>query len=87
MAASPAEEIELHPFRWGGPYSEMRAKRACLHDDGLCAELRVSWLDPGERIILRSSEIVGFDMGYFYDDHFPTHERNGRGKHYTRSLV
>ena len=39
-------------------------------------------MNEGERIILRSSEIVGFDTGYFYDDHFPTQEQNGRGKEY-----
>lgn len=36
----------------------------------------------GERLILRSSEIVGFDSGYFYDDHFPTQEQDGRGREY-----
>jgi len=72
----------LRPYSWGGPYAEMRAKYACPHDDGLCAELLVPWMNEGERIILRSSEIVGFDTGYFYDDHFPTQEQNGRGKEY-----
>jgi hypothetical protein len=77
-----SQNIELRPYRWGGPYAEMRAKYACPHDDGLCAEVRVPWLPKGERLILRAAEIVGFDSGYFYDDHFPTQELQGRGKDY-----
>jgi hypothetical protein len=39
-------------------------------------------MKDGERLILRAAEIVGFDSGYLYDDHFPTQEQEGRGKDY-----
>ncbi len=76
------DQIELRPYEWGGPYVEHRVKYACRHDDGLCAEVRVPWFEPGERLILRTSEIVGHGEAYFYDDHFPTQEQNGRGRGY-----
>ena len=75
------EKVKVQPYFWRGSYAEMRS-RFCAHDDGLCADLRAPWMSEGERLILRSSEIVGFDSGYFYDDHFPTHEPDGRGREY-----
>ena len=44
------------------------------HDAGLCAEARAGWMPEGERLILRTSEIVGYEGGYLYDDHFPAEE-------------
>jgi hypothetical protein len=86
-AASTTEKarpqtVELRPYLWEGPYTKMRSKVACPHDDGLCAEVRAPWMAAGERLILRTSEIVGYDLGYLYDDHFPTQEQKGRGKDY-----
>jgi hypothetical protein len=74
--------IQMRPYLWEGPYSQHREKYATKHDTGLCIDLRAPWFPKGERLILRTSEIVGFDTGYFYDDHFPTQEQNGRGKGY-----
>ena len=36
----------------------------------------------GEKLILRSSEIVGYDTGFLYDDHSPTTNVLGREKGY-----
>jgi hypothetical protein len=36
----------------------------------------------GERLIIRSCEIVGYDSGFLYDDHLPASEPEGRGKTY-----
>ena len=47
----------------------MRTSTGSYHDVGLCAEVRADWMKEGERIILRSSEIVGWPESYFYDDH------------------
>lgn len=77
-----ASKVELRPYQWQGPYTKMRAERACPHDAGLCADLRAPGMKPGERLILRAAEIVGYESGYFYDDHFPTQEQQGRGKGY-----
>ena len=79
---SAVKQIELRPYKWGGVYAEHRKEYACPHDDGLCVDVRVPWLKEGERLILRTSEIVGHDAAYFYDDHFPTQEQNGRGRGY-----
>ena len=76
------DKIELRPYIWDGPYSEMRPQGATPHDPGLCADARAPWMKDGDRLILRTSEIVGYDTGYFYDDHFPTQELETRGKHY-----
>jgi hypothetical protein len=35
-----------------------------------------------ERLIIRSSEVVGYETGFLYDDHFPPSEPGGRGKNY-----
>jgi hypothetical protein len=75
-------KIELRPYIWDGPYSEMRPKGATPHDPGLCADARAPWMAEGDRLILRTSEIIGYDTGYFYDDHFPTQELDTRGKTY-----
>ena len=52
------------------------------HDWRLCAEVRAPWMAKGERLIIRSSEIVGYETGFLYDDHFPPSEPDGRGKNY-----
>jgi len=75
-------KIKLRPYIWDGPYAEMRPKGATPHDPGLCADARAPWMADGDRLILRTSEIIGYDTGYFYDDHFPTQELNTRGKTY-----
>ncbi|MAV34531.1 MAG: hypothetical protein CMJ59_03650 [Planctomycetaceae bacterium] len=81
--AATSSRIEMRPYRWTkSPYTEHREAHATPHDDGLCVDLRAPWFEKGERLILRTSEIVGFDNGYLYDDHFPTQEQNGRGKDY-----
>jgi len=77
-----SSQLELRPYEWTGPYSEMREKYATRHDTGLCIDLRAPWMADGERLILRTSEIVGYDAGYLYDDHFPVQEQDGRGKSY-----
>lgn len=74
-------KIQIRPYIWAGPYAEMRSS-LYKHDPGLCAEVRASWMAKGERIIIRSSEIVGYDGGYLYDDHIPVLDLEGRGKDY-----
>lgn len=73
--------LTIKPYAWEGPYSEMRNKGA-KHDWRLCAELRAPWMVKGERLIIRSSEVVGYETGFLYDDHFPPSEPEGRGKNY-----
>ncbi|MFH0965885.1 MAG: hypothetical protein V2A58_17950 [Planctomycetota bacterium] len=75
-------ELEIRPYTWAGPYAEMRTKNGWEHDAGLCAEVRAGWMGTGERLILRTSEIVAYETGYLYDDHFPPCEQDGRGKGY-----
>ena len=77
-----AAALELHPYEWSGPYAEMRSSVNGPHDAGLCAEIRGAWLPAGERIILRTSEIVGYPDAFLYDDHFPPCQPNTRGKLY-----
>jgi len=77
-----AGKVEIREYEWMGPYAEMRSSHGWEHDAGLCAEVRAPWMDEGERIILRSSEIVGYETGYFYDDHYPVFDAEGRGKGY-----
>lgn len=84
--SSGATELAKHrltikPYTWEGPYSEMR-NRGAKHDWRLCAEVRAPWMAKGERLIIRSSEIVGYETGFLYDDHFPRSEPDGRGKNY-----
>ena len=74
--------LSIKPYAWEGPYAEMRDDHGATHDSGLCAELRAPWMAKDERIIVRSSEIVGHETGFFYDDHFPPSEPEGRGKDY-----
>ena len=81
-AARPAERrLSIKPYTWAGPYSEMRNQGA-RHDWRLCAEVRAPWMTKGERLIIRSSEVVGYETGFLYDDHFPPSEPDGRGKNY-----
>lgn len=74
--------IRITPYEWKGPYAQMRSADAADHDPGLCADIRADWMPPGERIILRSSEIVGYRDAFLYDDHFPPCEPETRGKDY-----
>jgi len=78
-----ASKIEIAPYVWDRSYANIRSERGCQHDAGLCASARAPWMDGSDRIILRSSEIVGYEGGYFYDDHLPgPAEPEGRGKEY-----
>ena len=77
-----ADAVEIRPYAWEGPYADMRSSANIPHDAGLCADIRAEWMEPGGRIILRSSEIVGYEDAYLYDDHFPPCEPEGRGKGY-----
>ena len=70
----------IQPYAWSGPYANWRLDAP--HDAGLCAEVRMNWMPPGERLILRCCEIVGYPQGYLYDDHIPPADLEGRGKHY-----
>ena len=76
------QKIELRPYAWEGAYSIARTFGNSPHDDGLCAEVRAPWMQEGERLILRTSEIVGYDKGFLYDDHFPPTNVQGREKGY-----
>src|SRR4051812_30985039 len=78
-----AMNLTLRPYAWSGPYAQYRDANRATHDAGLCAELRASWMKDGERIILRTSEVVGYPDGFLYDDHLPASEADGRGKGYT----
>ncbi len=75
--------IQIRPYSWEGPYAEMRASMGYYHDVGLCAEVRADWMEVGERLIIRSSEIVGYPESYFYDDHLRPTDPEGRGKGYS----
>jgi hypothetical protein len=72
--------VEISPYVWEGPYSEYR--KNAKHDWRLCAEVRAPWMSAGERIIIRSSEEVGYEKEFLYDDHFPPAEPERRGKDY-----
>ena len=74
--------VTIKPYNWEGPYAEYRTRQKALHDWRLCADLRTNWLGPCERLILRTSEIIGYEAGFLYDDHFPTSEPDGRGRSY-----
>lgn len=74
--------VNIKPYKWEGPYAGYRAQQNALHDWRLCADVRANWLGPCERIILRTSEIIGHETGFLYDDHFPPSEPQGRGKDY-----
>ena len=74
--------VTVNPYKWEGPYAEYRTRQKALHDWRLCADLRTNWLGHCERLILRTSEIIGYETGFLYDDHFPPSEPEGRGKNY-----
>jgi hypothetical protein len=74
--------LTVNPYKWEGLYANFRTKQKALHDWRLCAELKTGWLGPCQRLILRTSEVIGYETGYFYDDHFPPSEPQGRGKAY-----
>ena len=74
--------LTVRPYQWKGPYADYRTKQKALHDWRLCAEVRGPWPGPCERIILRTSEVIGHETGFLYDDHFPPSEPDGRGKNY-----
>jgi hypothetical protein len=72
--------IEIRPYEWSGPYATWRADAP--HDPGLCADVHAPWMPASERLILRTSEIVGDPEFYLYDDHFPPADPQGRGASY-----
>ena len=74
--------LELRPYTWAGPYAEMRAAHRAVHDPGLCADVRAAWMAPGERLIVRSSEIIADPAAFLYDDHLPPAEPEDRGGRY-----
>ena len=74
--------VSIKPYQWEGAYAEYRTRQNARHDWRLCAAVTAEWLRPCERIILRTSEIIGHEAGFLYDDHFPPSEPEGRGKHY-----
>jgi len=75
-----AKSLELCPYIWEGPYAKWR--NDAPHDPDLCADIRAPWMPPDERLIARTCEMIGWPKGYFYDDHFPPAEPQGRGKTY-----
>lgn len=81
-AASEASSVTVRPYSWEGPYADYRKRQHALHDWRLCAEVKANWFRPCERLILRTSEIIGHETGFLYDDHFPPSEPDGRGKNY-----
>jgi len=81
-SAPERDTIIVNPYKWEGPYAEHRVWNHALHDWRLCADVKTGWLGPSERIILRTSEIIGHETGFLYDDHFPPSEPEGRGKTY-----
>src|SRR5689334_23370032 len=78
---SVPEKITIRPYKWEGPYADNRAAHKALHDWRLCAEVKAPWPGECERLILRTSELIGWDAGFLYDDHFPAHPK-GLGKDY-----
>ena len=74
--------MEIRPYKWEGPYAEYRTANRAPHDWRLCADVRAPWMGPADRLIIRSCEIVGYEQGFLYDDHFPPSEPRGRGKDY-----
>ena len=79
---APNTSVTVQPYEWKGPYAEYRTRQHARHDWRLCADVRASWFGPCERLILRTSEIIGHETGFLYDDHFPPSELEGRGKNY-----
>jgi hypothetical protein len=53
-AQSLGSKIQMRPYAWQGPYSQMRQRYATPHDVGLCVDVRAPWMADGERLILRS---------------------------------
>jgi hypothetical protein len=80
--AVPQDPLTIRPHTWKGPYADHRNRNQALHDWRLCTDLRASWLGPCERLILRTSEVIGYETGFLYDDHLPPSEPEGRGKNY-----
>ena len=74
--------VTIKPYQWQGPYADYRTRNRAQHDWRLCVDARASWFSPCERLILRTSEIIGHETGFLYDDHFPPSEPEGRGKNY-----
>ena len=74
--------VTIKPYQWQGAYAAYRTRNHAQHDWRLCVDVRASWFGPCERLILRTSEIIGHETGFLYDDHFPPSEAEGRGKNY-----
>jgi hypothetical protein len=85
--SSEAVSVSIDPYQWEGPYADYRTRRKALHDWRLCAAVKANWFRPCERIILRTSEIIGHETGFLYDDHFPPSELDGRGKSYRHTPI
>jgi hypothetical protein len=79
---APQNPLTISPYKWEGPYAEHRNRNKAFHDWRLCADLRAAWLGPCERLILRTSEVIGYETGFLYDDHLPPSEPEGRGRNY-----
>lgn len=77
-----SESVTIRPYEWKGPYAEYRTQQHAHHDWRLCADVRANWFGPCERLILRTSEVIGDEHSFLYDDHFPPSEPEGRGKDY-----
>ena len=80
--AAPQNPLTISPYVWKGPYADHRKRNQALHDWRLCADLKASWLGACERLILRTSEVIGYETAFLYDDHLPPSEPEGRGKNY-----
>lgn len=72
----------MWPYVWQGPYARMRSAHHADHDPGLCADVRAAWMAAGERLIVRSSEIIADPAAFLYDDHLPPAEPEDRGGRY-----
>jgi hypothetical protein len=82
MESKPPNTLTINPYKWEGPYADHRTGQKAFHDWRLCADLRGEWPGRCERLILRTSEIIGYETGFLYDDHLPPSEPEGRGKSY-----
>lgn len=81
-AVGSQSSVTINPYKWEGSYADYRSQQKARHDWRLCAELKTGWLGPCQRLILRTSEVIGYETGFLYDDHFPPSEPEGRGKTY-----
>lgn len=76
--------ISMQPYRGGTKYDEKR-QRESPHDYGLCLAIRSDMMPRDDMLVLRSSEIVGHQEQFFYDDHVHIADPEHRGKHYAHT--